>query len=290
MGRMPLSAAFVISAALAVSPVGAAPDSTAASGGCSANSEDVTPTLDKNLLMRSKAEPHPGVAALPQGTAAVLVSESHESTQILPVNKKRPPTPAPMSYAKIHRRRWQGVDPKLDEVRRRRRRDPTDFEIKPHERRRSDWNRRRPHRSPGNDCGDIELKIMSASGLRDADMFSSGTSDAWVTFRYWFCGDDTYSDIGPLEKHTQYVSDSENPVWNYTTTIKSIDFGHKVVLSVVDADDFLWRGDILGTFHGKLKDLEPPGEPAPHELPAETGEIAKRATLTWGWKLLPKRK
>jgi len=305
MGRTPLRIAYVIGAALAASLVGAAPDCTAAVSGCSANSEDVEPASDKNLLAR-KAEPHPSVAAaLPQAAAAVLVNESRDERHADGLQRRSRSAERQEgaqhpdhgkdykeAHAAVHRRRWKGVDPSLDFVRRRRRRDQTVFEPLGTERRRrrgtsyerQAGNRMRDGASDGTDCGDIELKITSASGLRDADKFTSGTSDPWVRFTYWLCGDLAWADERPPAKHTQYVSETVDPIWNYKTTVKSIDFRQKVLLEVIDADKLDWEGDNLGQLKGYLKDLAPAGEPAPHDLTDGNG-----ATLTWGWKSVPSK-
>merc|ERR1719350_872423 len=239
-----LSCASVAGAALAVTLVGAAPDGKAASSSCN-DEEAVTDIMDKNLLMHKRSEPNSGVK--------VPLNESHAVT--------------------LSEEGWQEPPEIPDVTRRRRRRDPTDT------RRRRRTGKPNPKTS-GNNCGDIELTFVSAN-VRDADGWSAGgLSDPYASFDYWLCGDDTELDDRPPAVRTQTMDNTLNPVWNFTTTVKSVDFDHKVLIRVRDADFVDY--DRLGHQYGLLKDLAPPGEPATHVLKG----ISAGGTLTWGWKQL----
>jgi len=248
MGRIPLSSVSVIVAAFGASLVGAAqaPECTA-SGGCSATDEEFATTMDKTLLVRARAEPKPAVET-PEDLAAIHVNDSRAVSQDDPgTSWKCQPT--------------QG--------RRRRRRDPVD----------PGSHRRRRSRSSGTNCGSIQLTIKSASGLRDADKFSSGKSDPYAQFKYWLCGDDSYEDLPPDVVKTETLDENLNPVWNYNAAINCIDFDIPVKFVVMDSDIGA-AGDSLGSLEGKLEDLGPPGEQT-HKL-----KDGKGATLTYFWKHL----
>jgi len=248
MVRIPLPFVSVIVVAFGASLVGAAqaPDCTASSG-CSVTDEEVATTMDKTLLVRARAVPKPVVEA-PEDLAAMQVNESRAASQDDPGT-------------------WEGVWG-VDGTRRRRRRDPDDTS-----------HRRRRTRSPGTNCGDIQLTIKSASGLRDADKHSKGKSDPYAQFKYWLCGDDYYEDLPPPVVKTETLDENLNPVWNYNAVIKSIDFDIDVGFYVIDADVGA-MGDNLGTLEGKFLDLGPPGEQT-HTLKDGEG-----ATLTYFWKRL----
>lgn len=240
-----LSCASVAGAALAVTLVGAAPDGKAASSSCN-DEEAVTDIMVKNLLMH-KSEPTSDATAHLNESRAVTLSQEG----------------------------WQGVADIPGVTRRRRRRDPTDT------RRRRRTGRPNPKTS-GDNCGDIELTFVSAK-VRDADGWSSaGFSDPFAQFEYWLCGDDTELDDRPPAVRTPTIDNTLNPVWNFTTTVKSVDFDHKVFIQVLDAD-IGGASDRLGHLYGLLKDIAPPGEPATHVM---DGYSAGWGTLTFGWKQL----
>jgi len=244
MVRLQLFVASIVGAALASSLVGAAPDCKVSSTGCSVEDEEATATMDKNLLMHTKGKP-----------------------------PNKPPTKPSFgqhneSLAAQHP--WDGVDPNSPDVRRRRRRDP-----------KHNSNRRREYRSKGTNCADIELNIVSASDLRDADQVNHGESDPWVQFACRLCGDDI-SDDEVVFRETPSVTNSANPVWNYKTIIKSVDLDIGVSFNVYDSDIF--GNDNLGYHRTKLKyQGVPPGDPKTVYL-----DLGHNGKLTYGWKKICK--
>lgn len=213
MVRLQLFVASIVGAALASSLVEAAPDCKMSSTGCSVEDEEATATMDKNLLMRTKGEP--------------------------PNQPPTKPSFGQHNESLAAQQKWDGVDKKSPDVRRRRRRDPT-----------HNSNRRRDYRSKGTNCADIELDIVSASDLRDADQVNIGASDPWVQFAFRLCGDD-FSDDEVVFRHTPSVTNNANPVWNYKTIIKSVDLDIGTSFEVFDSD--IVGNDKLGYGRDDLK-------------------------------------
>jgi len=243
MARLQLFVLFIVGAALASSPVGAAPDCTVSSKSCSVMDEEAAATADKNLLMLKGKSPK-------QPPTQPSFGQEEESLA---------------AKQKWWGNTWDRVAPSPD-TRRRRRRDPTDFKE-------GEFPK---YRSRGTNCGNISLTIVEANNLRDADQVNVGHSDPWVQFSCRLCGDD----IGVDEvvfRETPSISNTANPVWNYKTTIMSVDLDINVWFEVLDSD---WTGnDKLGYKYLKLQR----GREHKTKIYLDNGY---GASLTYDWHIL----